>query len=144
MGIPILAKRGRYGAYRLMPGFKLPPLMFTDEEALALTLGLLAVGGAREPRIWDVSIGQPLVHSWHGYHSGLLTTGVAWSPNGRLLAAGSREQCQPLSLWDVYGSKHYATLQGHTRLATSVAWSPDGRLLASASEVLTVRIWLVG
>jgi predicted DNA-binding transcriptional regulator YafY len=42
-GIPILAKRGRYGAYRLMPGFKLPPLMFTEEEALALTLGLLAV-----------------------------------------------------------------------------------------------------
>jgi len=42
-GSPILAKRGRYGAYRLMPGFKLPPLMFTEEEALALTLGLLAV-----------------------------------------------------------------------------------------------------
>jgi predicted DNA-binding transcriptional regulator YafY len=42
-GIPILARRGRYGAYRLMPGFKLPPLMFTEEEALALTLGLLAV-----------------------------------------------------------------------------------------------------
>jgi predicted DNA-binding transcriptional regulator YafY len=42
-GIPIIAKRGRYGAYRLMPGFKLPPLMFTEEEALALTLGLLAV-----------------------------------------------------------------------------------------------------
>ncbi|HEV8194341.1 MAG TPA: YafY family protein [Ktedonobacterales bacterium] len=42
-GIPILATRGRYGAYRLMPGFKLPPLMLTAEEAIALTLGLLAV-----------------------------------------------------------------------------------------------------
>jgi predicted DNA-binding transcriptional regulator YafY len=42
-GIPILAARGRYGAYRLMPGFKLPPLMLTEDEALALTLGLLAV-----------------------------------------------------------------------------------------------------
>ena len=41
-GIPVLAKRGRYGAYRLMPGFKLPPLMFSEDEALALTLGLLA------------------------------------------------------------------------------------------------------
>jgi predicted DNA-binding transcriptional regulator YafY len=40
-GIPILAKRGRYGAYQLMPGFKLPPLMFTEDEALALTLSLL-------------------------------------------------------------------------------------------------------
>ncbi len=42
-GIPIMATRGRYGAYRLMPGFKLPPLMLSEEEAIALTLGLLAV-----------------------------------------------------------------------------------------------------
>ena len=42
LGIPVEAGRGRYGCYRLRPGFKLPPLMFTDEEALAVTLGLLA------------------------------------------------------------------------------------------------------
>lgn len=42
LGIPVMAERGRYGAYRLMPGFKLPPLMFTEDEALAITLGLLA------------------------------------------------------------------------------------------------------
>jgi predicted DNA-binding transcriptional regulator YafY len=42
-GIPILGRRGRYGAYRLMPGFKLPPLMLTEEEAMAITLGLLEV-----------------------------------------------------------------------------------------------------
>ena len=42
LGIPIEAERGRYGTYRLLPGFKLPPLMFTEDEALALTLGLLA------------------------------------------------------------------------------------------------------
>jgi predicted DNA-binding transcriptional regulator YafY len=42
LGVPVEAERGRYGNYRLRPGFKLPPLMFTDEEALALTLGLLS------------------------------------------------------------------------------------------------------
>jgi predicted DNA-binding transcriptional regulator YafY len=42
LGIPIEAERGRGGGYRLRPGFKLPPLMFTEDEALALTLGLLA------------------------------------------------------------------------------------------------------
>src|SRR5262249_12945706 len=42
LGIPVQTIRGRYGAYRLRPGFKLPPLMFTDDEALAMTLGLLA------------------------------------------------------------------------------------------------------
>ncbi len=42
LGIPIEAERGRYGAYMLRPGFKLPPLLFTEDEALALMLGLLA------------------------------------------------------------------------------------------------------
>jgi predicted DNA-binding transcriptional regulator YafY len=34
LGIPVVAERGRYGGYRLMPGFKLPPLMLTEDEAL--------------------------------------------------------------------------------------------------------------
>jgi predicted DNA-binding transcriptional regulator YafY len=42
LGIPVEAELGRYGAYRLRPGFKLPPLMFSDDEALAVVLGLLA------------------------------------------------------------------------------------------------------
>lgn len=41
MGIPVEAERDRFGRYRLRPGYKLPPLMFTDDEALVLTLGLL-------------------------------------------------------------------------------------------------------
>jgi predicted DNA-binding transcriptional regulator YafY len=41
LGVPITGERGRHGGYRLRPGFKLPPLMFTEDEALALTLGLL-------------------------------------------------------------------------------------------------------
>ena len=42
LGIPVTTERGRHGGYRLMPGFKLPPLMFSSEEALAVSLGLLA------------------------------------------------------------------------------------------------------
>jgi predicted DNA-binding transcriptional regulator YafY len=42
MGVPVESERGRYGSYTLRPGFKLPPMMFTDEEALALALGLLS------------------------------------------------------------------------------------------------------
>ncbi|MEZ4736790.1 MAG: YafY family protein [Caldilineaceae bacterium] len=41
MAIPIEAERGRHGGYRLRPGYKLPPLMFSTDEALAITLGLL-------------------------------------------------------------------------------------------------------
>lgn len=43
IGIPVEALRGRYGGYRLRPGFKLPPLMWTEEEAVAVTLGLQAI-----------------------------------------------------------------------------------------------------
>lgn len=42
LGIPIVAERGRFGGYALVPGFKLPPLVFTNDEALALAVGLLA------------------------------------------------------------------------------------------------------
>src|SRR5215208_4809803 len=42
MGIPIEAELGRYGGYSLSSGYRLPPMMFTDEEALGLALGLLA------------------------------------------------------------------------------------------------------
>lgn len=41
LGIPVEATRGRYGAYRLRPGFRLPPLIFSEDEAVALTLSLL-------------------------------------------------------------------------------------------------------
>jgi predicted DNA-binding transcriptional regulator YafY len=42
LGIPVEAERGRYGGYRLLPGYRLPPLMLTDDEATAVVLGLLA------------------------------------------------------------------------------------------------------
>jgi predicted DNA-binding transcriptional regulator YafY len=49
MGIPVEAERGPYGAYQLARGFKLPPLMFTDAEAVALTLGLIAIRQLKFP-----------------------------------------------------------------------------------------------
>ena len=39
-GVPIQATRGRDGNYALMPGYKLPPLMFSNDESLALSVGL--------------------------------------------------------------------------------------------------------
>jgi predicted DNA-binding transcriptional regulator YafY len=39
MGIPIYAERGPYGGFSLVRGYKLPPLVFTPEEAVAIYLG---------------------------------------------------------------------------------------------------------
>lgn len=44
LGIPVESERGPYGGYRLLPGYRLPPLMFSSEEAIAVTLGLLMAG----------------------------------------------------------------------------------------------------
>jgi predicted DNA-binding transcriptional regulator YafY len=55
IGIPVVSERGRHGGYRLRPGYKLPPLMLTDDEALAVTLGLMAA------RRFGLGAGAPAV-----------------------------------------------------------------------------------
>src|SRR6266540_6780112 len=51
LGIPVEGERGVGGGYRLRPGFRLPPLMLSEDEATAVVLGLtaarrLGLGGA--------------------------------------------------------------------------------------------------
>ncbi len=41
LDVPVRSRRGRYGGYRIAPGFRLPPLMFTDDEAVAVLFGLV-------------------------------------------------------------------------------------------------------
>ena len=44
LGIPVEGQRGVGGGYRMRPGFRLPPLMLTEDDAVAVVLGLLAAG----------------------------------------------------------------------------------------------------
>jgi predicted DNA-binding transcriptional regulator YafY len=39
MGIPVYAERGPYGGFSLVRGYKIPPLIFSVEEAVAVYLG---------------------------------------------------------------------------------------------------------
>jgi predicted DNA-binding transcriptional regulator YafY len=39
MGVPVYAERGPYGGFSLVRGYKLPPLVFTPQEAVAIALG---------------------------------------------------------------------------------------------------------
>lgn len=48
LDVPVVSVRGRYGGYRLAPGYRLPPLMLTDDEAVAVLVGL--AGGPRSGR----------------------------------------------------------------------------------------------
>jgi predicted DNA-binding transcriptional regulator YafY len=48
LGIPVESTRGRYGGYRLAPGYRLPPLMLSDDEAVAVAVALAAAGEREE------------------------------------------------------------------------------------------------
>ena len=42
LGIPVEGQRGVGGGYRIRPGYRLPPLMLNDDEAVVVVLGLVA------------------------------------------------------------------------------------------------------
>ena len=44
LGIPVEGQRGVGGGYRIRPGFRLPPLMLSDDEAVVVALGVIAAG----------------------------------------------------------------------------------------------------
>jgi predicted DNA-binding transcriptional regulator YafY len=51
LDVPVESVRGRYGGYRLGPGYRLPPLMLTDDEALAVLIGLPAGAAAADSAV---------------------------------------------------------------------------------------------
>ena len=62
-------------------------------------------------------------------HSGVVH-GVAFSPDGRLIASASADQT--VKFWETATGREVRTLKGHTKVADRVAFSPDGRTLASS------------
>ena len=56
---------------------------------------------------------------------------MAYSPDGRLVASGGRDES--VFLWDASTGEPVVQLTGHDKEVTSVAFSPDGSMLASGS-----------
>ena len=64
---------------------------------------------------------------------------VKFSPDGRTLAAGTREG--RVNLWDAANVRFLGGAKGHRASITALTFNSDGRSLASGSEDGTVVIW---
>lgn len=85
--------------------------------------------------IWDLGSGS-LVRKLEG-EKNRWGMALAWSPDGRYLAAGR----VAVTIWDAQSGEKVSTFEGHRDFVRDLAFSPDGRLLASASMDKTVRVW---
>jgi WD40 repeat protein len=83
--------------------------------------------------LWDVATGTKR-RRWDGFQTAMFT--VAFSPDGRLLAAGSGTPTGPIDdavrLWNVATGELEATLRERGTV-WSIAFSPDGKTLASGN-----------
>ena len=112
---------------------------------------LASGSGTNTLTIWDMPTGNPQATlnaapyvsgaaALRGTNDGPQVYSVAWSPDGKQLAAGSG--INVILVWDVASGEPLATLIGDFGVVSSVVWSPDGKQLASLTAGSTrISLW---
>jgi WD40 repeat protein/serine/threonine protein kinase len=97
----------------------------------------LVSGGDNELIFWDVQSARK-IESWDEDASVM-----ALSPDGRIVAYGSRDDRSPICLREVATRKTLGVLRGHNFTIYGMAFSPDAKTLATASWDGNAKLWHV-
>ena len=122
------------------------PVQATGDPITDLTVspdgGTIAVGttGGRTRDVVTVDVESAEVRTLEGH--GAEVSGVAFSPDGRLLATGSDDRS--IILWTTADWSPSAVLAGHEDRVRQLAFTADGSMLLSVSDDGTMRWWDVG
>jgi WD40 repeat protein len=100
---------------------------------------LASVGADKQVKVWDWTTGQQrFTQPCDAVHAYGVAYGVAFSPNGELLAAGNNGS---VNIWEWKHQRDPQSFPGHEKRPITVAFSHDGRWLASGSWGGQVRLW---
>jgi WD40 repeat protein len=89
-------------------------------------------------KVWEAETGR-LRQTLTGSDATGGFTGLAYSPDGAILAGGGLDGT--VWLWDGRSGALLQTLTGHENMVVGLAFAPDGSRLATASWDSTAKVW---
>jgi WD40 repeat protein len=108
---------------------------FSPDGKLLASRSGSAEDGDSLVHLWDAATGK-MVRQLDGHHQRV--TAFAFSPDGKTLVSGSRDQT--IRLWDVASGKELRQIGKPASGVTAVAFAPDGRSIAIACRDKTARL----
>jgi RNA polymerase sigma factor (sigma-70 family) len=88
--------------------------------------------------LYDPATGREV---WRTFAPGYLAGAVAFSPDGKLVAASGDGPQGRIGLWDAATGKEAGGVEGVTKPVHSLAFSPDGKRLLAGMQDTTVLVW---